>query len=80
MPSRLRNLNFASVVEALIDYAVDGGTYSFESTGEGKKLVITISVDDRDAYSAKHLAALGKMFDAREDVAPGGERMSLHRA
>jgi len=53
VPHRLRNHNFAVTLEALIEYAVDGGEYSFSSDGLDGKLVITVTIDDAEAYRVK---------------------------
>lgn len=58
MPHRLRNKNFAAVLEALIEYAEDGGEYSFVSSDESGKLLITITVEDESAYTEKHISVL----------------------
>ena len=58
MRNRLRDRNFQAMLEALIDYADEGGMYSFISDGDEKRLVIQITVDDQAAYTAKHLAAM----------------------
>jgi hypothetical protein len=65
MPERLRDKNFAAMLEALIGYAEDGGRYSFVSDGAFGKLLIQITVDDADAYTAKHVEAMGKVGAGR---------------
>jgi hypothetical protein len=60
MPSRLRNRNLANVLEALTQYSVDGGGYSFISASAYGKLQIIITVEDEPAFIAHHLAQVRK--------------------
>ena len=71
MPTRLRDKNFAAMLEALIEYAVDGGGYSFVSDGDDKRIVMHITVDDQKAFTAKHLAAMDNIgFTDQPGVMP----------
>jgi hypothetical protein len=58
VPHRLRDRHFASVLEALIEYAADGGAYSFNSQEDNGSIVISVTIQDQRAYQAKHAALL----------------------
>lgn len=60
MPN-LRDRNFEATLEALIQYAVDGGGYTFGSGGADGNFVISISVEDEPAYTRKYVTVLAEM-------------------
>jgi hypothetical protein len=62
----LRQLYLVSVLEALTAYAAEGGGIHSATLNHERKLAITFTVDDGDAYTAQVTARFHERFSAQQ--------------